>query len=69
MLVRRVMSMDVCRCRVRLASELNLGDTTLEVTLVLHALLGKDSFLVVTAEYGERLRAASPDGHPEHQVS
>lgn len=44
----------------RLASKLNLGDTTLEATLVLHASLGKDSFLVATAEYGERLSGCEP---------
>lgn len=39
----------------RLASELNLKGTALEATLVLHTSLGKDNFLVVTAEYGEQL--------------
>ncbi|KIP04826.1 hypothetical protein PHLGIDRAFT_129265 [Phlebiopsis gigantea 11061_1 CR5-6] len=35
----------------QLAAQMNLRASTLETTLVLHASLGRDSFLVVTAEY------------------
>lgn len=36
----------------RTAAKLNAADAHLETTLVLHTARGKDSFLVVTGDYG-----------------
>lgn len=38
----------------RVASQLNLQETDLEATLILHTALGKDHFLTVIASYGLR---------------
>ena len=47
-----------------LASQLNVGQTRLEDTLVLHTALGRDHFVAVSGEYGTRLNASDIVAEP-----